>query len=337
MHGTADATRKDTLSGLLRVALAGVAWGTIPLVIRAADGASVIKVFYRVFFAGIAVFLYMLAKGRLREIYALPRRKLFQIGVQGALLTLNWVLFLTALDLTSVATAELLAYTGPVFVAALAPFVTGERFDRRIIAPILLSLGGIAVILAPQGLAVASPRQLLGAGLAFASALTYAALLLRSKKILRGVTAPALMVVEYTVASLLVLPAVAYFYAHGQGPSTGRAYAALLTLGIVHSAIVGMIFLAGLRKVRTDHAAVLMYAEPVSAVLFAAAFLGERLTVWTVLGGAMVVAGGLVVARLEPTFGPDAPSPGDDGMSAESSAADCHSSTTADGASPGVG
>ena len=71
-----------------------------------------------------------------------------------------------------------------------------------------------------------------------------------------------------------------------------------MTLGVVHTALAGFIFLGGLRRVRTDRAAILMYAEPVSAVIFAALFLGEPLTAATVAGGAMVVPGGILVARL---------------------------------------
>ena len=292
-------TRRDSLIGLLRIATAGLIWGSIPLVLRAADGASVIKVFYRVLFGGLALVLWMLLTGRLGEVTALPRRKLIQLIVQGILLTINWVLFLTALDLTNVATAELLGYMGPVFVAGLAPFVTGERFDRRIIVPIAAALGGIVVILAPQGLALHSPRQLLGAILAASSALTYAALLLRSKKILQGVSGSTLMIVEYATASVILLPFVIWMYAKGQGPTTLASYGALATLGIVHTALAGIIFLGGLRRVRTDHAAVLTYAEPASAVIFAALFLGEPLTIPTVIGGAMVVAGGALVAAME--------------------------------------
>ncbi len=300
-------TRRDNLIGLSRVAIAGVIWGTIPLVLRAADGASVIKVFYRVFFAAVTLAIYMLVTGRFSEITGLSRSKLLQVAGQGVILTLNWVLFLSALDRTNVATAELLGYTGPVFVAALAPFVTGERFDLRILLPLGLSLGGIVVILAPQGLAVAGGSELFGAVLAFLSALTYATLLLRSKKILRGISGAALMVVEYTVASAILLPFVTVLYARGQGPAAAGSYVALATLGVVHTAVAGIIFLGGLRATRTDHAAILTYAEPVAAVLFAAAFLGESLTAWTVVGGAMVVAGGLAVARLTPAAEPAAP------------------------------
>ena len=94
-------------------------------------------------------------------------------------------------------------------------------------------------------------------------------------------------------------------YARGQGPTGAVSYAALVTLGVVHTAGTGIFFLSGLRRVRADHAAIIMYAEPVSAVLFAAALLGEPLTAFTVAGGLMVVGGGVLVARLEPTFGPE--------------------------------
>lgn len=281
------------------VGAAGLIWGSIPVVLHAADGASVVKVFYRVFFAGIALSAWMLASGGWDEVRSLPAAKLRQLITQGAILTVNWVLFLSALDLTNVATAELLGYMGPVFVAARAPMVTKERFDARILVPMALALGGIVVILAPQGLAVAGGKQLLGAVLSGLSAITYAILLLRSKKILHGVSGRALMIVEYGTASVLLLPFVVWFTAHGQGPSSLASYGALGVLGVVHTALAGLIFLAGLRRVRTDHAAVLTYTEPASAVVFAAIFLAQPLTLPTIVGGVMVVCGGALVALLE--------------------------------------
>jgi drug/metabolite transporter (DMT)-like permease len=241
----------------------------------------------------------MAATGRLGELGGLGRRKLASVALQGAILTLNWALFLTALDLTNVATAELLAYTGPVFVALLAPLVTGEPFRGRVFVPLSLALVGIALILAPQGLGLTGGRQLIGAVLAFASALTYAALLLRSKKLLQGISGGALMLVEYSVASVLLVPFMVWEYAHGHGPTGPASYAALICLGLVQTAFAGIIFLRGLRRLRTDSAAILTYAEPASAVVFAALFLGEPLTWWTVAGGTLVIVAGVVVARFE--------------------------------------
>lgn len=305
-------TRGERLSGLIRVALTGIVWGTIPLVLRAADGDPWVKVFYRVLFATVVIGIWMLLTGRWRELLTLGAKKWGQVIGQGLLLMVNWLLFLTALDMTEVATAELLGYTGPVFVAVLTPLVTGDRFDRRIVLPLTLALGGIVVILAQHGLALGGGRQALGAALAAASALTYAALLLRSKKIIRGISSGALMVGEYGVATLVLLPIVIWSYAHGGGPTSAGSYAALVTLGVVHTALTGFVFLSGLRRIRADHAGVLMYAEPVSAVIFAAMFLGEPLTIATVIGGAMVVLGGVLVARIEPASGIEAPAPASD-------------------------
>ncbi len=309
MPHDAASSSGERLSGLIRVALAGVIWGTIPLALRAAEGAPAVKVFFRVFCAAVVVGIWMLFGGRWRELVGLGRSKWLQVISQGLLLTVNWFLFLTALDLTTVATAELLGYTGPVLVAALTPLVLGDRFDVRIILPLALALGGIIVILAQHGLTLGTPRQTLGAGMAAASALTYAALLLRSKKMLRGISSGALMLGEYTVASAVLLPFTVHAYATGAGPGSAGSYAALITLGVVHTALTGFIFFSGLRVVRADHASILMYAEPVSAVVFAALFLREPLTLATVAGGAMVVLGGALVARMGPSVGIEAPSP----------------------------
>lgn len=295
---TAD-TPRDRLIGLARVAAAGLIWGSIPVFLRAADGATYVKLFFRIATAAVVIGGWMVATGGWRELLGLSAAKWRQVLLQGLLLTLNWLLFLTALDIADVATAELLGYTGPLYVAALAPFVTGERFDRRIVMPLLLAMGGIVVILAPHGVNVGGGEQLLGAALAACSGLTYAILLLRSKKILRGISSSALMIVEYGVGTIVLAPFVVAAYLRGDVPSTPGAYAALVTLGVVHTALSGFIFLGGLRRVRTDHAAILTYVEPVSAVVFAALLLSEPLTWATVFGGAMVVFGGVTVARME--------------------------------------
>ncbi len=304
--------RRDSVGGLLRVASAGVIWGTIPLVLRLSDGAPTVMVFYRVAIAGLASVVWMAVTGRLGELKALSTRKLLDVALQGVLLAVNWMLFLSALDMTKVAVAELLGYTGPVFVAALGPVVSRERFDRHILLPLALALGGIVVIVAPQGITITSGRETLGAALAFCASLTYALLMLRSKRIIRDISTGSLMVVQYVAASILLAPALLLL----PGPSTPLAVGALVTLGLVQTFFAGLVFLSGLRRVRTDHAAILMYSEPVSAVLFAALLLAEPLTLYTVIGGAMVVGGGLLVTRLEPGFGPDAPTPGAEGDAA---------------------
>jgi len=285
---------KRETPALAQVALAATIWGSIPVFVRAVDASSFVIVFWRVAFAGLTLLTYLAARGRLREVLTLPRRRVFALMGMGALLTLNWVLFFTAISLTDVAVAVLLAYCGPVFVAALTPLVTREPFDRRVVVPLALALGGVAVIVNPASAAFDGSQAIVGAGLAFASAVTYAVLVLNAKRLLQGIPATVYMVVEYGTACMLLLPVVLL----SEGPSAPREWLSLAALGVVNTALTGFLFLSALRRARADHAAIITYAEPVSAVVIAALVLGEPLTAGTVLGGVLVVVAGIIVSRL---------------------------------------
>jgi drug/metabolite transporter (DMT)-like permease len=289
--------------GLAKVAVAATIWGTIPVLVRAADASPFVVVFWRVAFAGIVLAGYLIVAGRLREVFGLPRRTKLALTGMGALLTLNWVLFFTAIQLTEVAVAVLLAYLGPVFVAVLAPLVSRERFDARVLLPLGLALGGTIVIIGPQDLSLDGSGSILGAALAFCSAITYAVLVVNAKRLVQGVPATVYMVFEYSVAAILLLP----FVLASPGPSGLEAWLALAALGVINTALTGFLFLSALRSVRADHAAIITYAEPVSAVIFAALLLDEALTLATVVGGAAVVAGGIAVARLRVGASVDGP------------------------------
>lgn len=295
--------RSDSLSGLARVAIAATTWGTIPVFVRMVHVNAAVIVFWRVIMAASVALVVLLAKKQFGIWKTLAPRRRFAIVGMGCLLAVNWALYLGALQLTKVSVAVLLAYCGPVFVAAMTPIIAREPFDRRLVLPLVLALGGVVTIVGPQDLSLESGTELLGAGMALASAFTYAMLVLNAKRLIHGVPTSVYMLGEYVGAALLLLPAVFLF----DGPSQPTEWAGLAGLGILNTAITGMIFLSGLRMIRADHAAMLTYAEPVSAVLFSALLLGEPITSMTVLGGGLVVAGGVLVARMEPQQGIETP------------------------------
>jgi drug/metabolite transporter (DMT)-like permease len=146
------------------------------------------------------------------------------------------------------------------------------------------------------------PNVGLGAALAGGSSLTYSLLILNAKRLLHGTSPVTVMIAEDVVAAVLLLPAVFLL----QGPSTRVEWLALVVLALVHTVFTGLLFMGGLQRVRADHAAVLCYAEPVSAVVFGALFLHQPVTALIALGGAGVVAGGVMVARMDTGFGQEA-------------------------------
>ncbi len=285
-----SAHRSQYLSGLARIAFAGMLWGTIPLLVR-------------LIFAALVALTVVSSRGERGRWRGLQRRHRTAILGIGVLLACNWVLYLASLQLTKVAVAVILAYCGPVIVAGLAPIVTRERFDRRLLVPLALSFAGVVTIVGPRDIALADGTEHLGALLALASAFTYALLVVNAKRLLAHVPAPVYMLGEYAGAALVLAPALFLF----PGPSGPAAWAAIAALGIVDTGLTGLIFLSGLRRVRADHAAMLTYAEPLSAVLLSAIFLHERLTPLTLAGGIAILTAGLLVARMEPQPALEAP------------------------------
>lgn len=276
--------------------MAGVVWGSIPIFVRMVDVSPFVIVFWRVAFGAATALIYLLITGKVKELKHLRGRGILALLALGALLAVNWVLFFGAFALTRVAVVELISYTGPVFVAALAPLAIRERFDLHIVVPLVLALGGTALIFGMGGLSGRDDDSLWGALMAFGTALIYAGLMLTSKRLLRTIDPPVLAFGEYVFAAILLLPAVFLL----PGPTGGKEWGALATLGAVHTTIAILVFLSGLRRVRADHAAVFTYAEPVTAVIFAAIFLAEPLGWATAVGGALVVTAGVLVARMAP-------------------------------------
>jgi len=303
--------------GLLLIALSGVLWGTIPLLVRSIEPivvdvrllgggiemTSAVIVFWRVAFSAIALAMIITARRSWSVLISTGRRSLLALIMNGVLLATHWVLFFGALTMTDVAIAEFLTFTGPIYVAALIPLVSSEDFDRRVLPPIVLALVGLAVILAPEMVAPKSSSEVTGAIMALLAALTYAALMLNTKRLLSGIPMTTIMFTESAVAAVFLAP-IALSIPQPQG---SNEWAALLTLGLFHSVAVVFIFMTGLRSVRADHASALTYAEPVSAVLYATVLLGEPPTIYALVGGIAVVAAGILVARLEPSPGAEGP------------------------------
>ena len=76
-----------------------------------------------------------------------------------------------------------------------------------------------------------------------------------------------------------------------------------MILGIALTGVTGIVYVGALKWVPATTAGILAYMEPVSAALLAAVILGETLTPAVIVGGAAIVAAGVVVASRTPAPG----------------------------------
>jgi drug/metabolite transporter (DMT)-like permease len=189
-------------------------------------------------------------------------------------------------------TAGLLLATEPVWVMVLGRVFLGERGGGRAWLGSAVALGGVAMLAGPGALTGAhGNRELAGAGLVLAGTLAFGAytIVLRPLSQSYGaVPATAASTVAGTVpylgfAGTLLAPAHA-----GLNPAVW-AEIAFLAFG---STVAGMLLwnLAVLSG-GTTRVSLLLYLEPVVSVLGAVVFLGERLSLVTIAGGLLILAG----------------------------------------------
>jgi drug/metabolite transporter, DME family len=277
---------RHTLGSLL-VAACALTWGAIGIIVRELALPPLVIVFFRVAIAGCAVTAGLLLLRR-RELLRGMRPGLL---VLGGLLALHWGLYFAAIKETSVASAVLVTYAGPILMAVLAAVVLGERITRTVVVALVVSVGAIVLITLPGGDGGGEVRAA-GVALALAAAVTYAVLIVTLKRQTAGTHPVTIVVFQMLGASLCLLPAVLLADWHADAGEWG--YLALLGVGL--TACTGVAYVAAIRWVPVTTAGILSYMEPVSAAVLAAVLLGEPLTAGVVAGGMVLVGAGVAVA-----------------------------------------
>lgn len=246
--------------------------------------APVVIVFGRVVFACAA--LAAVPAARRASLRIRPGRDLFLLAACGLVLAAHWTMFFKSVQVSSVAVG-LLAYSSfPVFTAFLEPMMTRERWEPESLLYALFCVLGIALIVPGFDLSDAVVRGVLwglGAGL------TFSVLSVLDRGLASRHPSPVVALVQDLFAGLCLAPA-----ALGAGlPRSGRDWALLAVLGVVCTAAAHTLFIDGIKGVGARTASVLSSLEPVYGIGLALVFLGERPSLRTAAGGAVVLAAAL--------------------------------------------
>jgi DME family drug/metabolite transporter len=304
--GTTTARPPERMRGYLEVGLASLANGSIGVMVTYADMPATMLLCLRMMFAAAALGIVVLVTGSWRDLRT-PGAPLRVLGISVAL-SLNLILYFIAIRYTGVAVAILLSYLAPVYLAFVAPLVLKEKTEPAVYVAIAVGLAGMALILVPglvlEGVKLSAAGLLCG----WAAGVMYAVYLLFAKS-LRSLNVRSTPVVftqsAFTAAVMLVPGLLAVGAAHYDFRGIDLLMAALL--GLVTTAFSFSVFMDGLHHIRVQHASIIAYVEPVSAPLYALFLLGQVPSRWTIAGGALIVAAGILVvlyARGEPELEP---------------------------------
>ena len=228
-------------------------------------------------------------------------RELRQPGVPLLLLALglvvagNLICYFVSIRYAGVAIAIFLSYMAPVYLAVVAPLFLKERTERVVWLALGISVAGMLAIVLPGAFAGGASFSVVGVTAGTAAGFGYAGCLLLRKKLRPLVTSATIVLSESTCTAVAVLPLGLWQIHSVRYVFSGTDVLMAVLLGSLTTALSFTLFVDGMHYIKVQHTSIIGYLEPVSAPLFALLFLGQRLSTWTILGGALIIAAGVLL------------------------------------------
>lgn len=280
----------DQMKGVLLTAIGVLFITPDSLLIRLMDGPVLVTVFWRAAFAAVVVISGTVLVYREQTLTIYHRLGWYGLAY-AAFMSLGTIMFVSAIQLTSVANTVFIASTAPVFAALVSRLFLGERISRRMLWTIALSLLGIAVIafgsVSGHSSTGSDTPSLLG-DLAALGAAIGLAIAFTAARAGRAVSMVPAVGISYLITVIVVLPFIISTPDFMPDAHTFWVYGALLGLVFVP---LGTGFMAlGPRYISSAEVSLLLLLEAVLAPLLVWAILKDYPGMLSIIGGAIVVS-----------------------------------------------
>lgn len=239
----------------------------------------------RTFIGALFLVLIFVASRQKVRFWRNKRHSLY-LAMSGVAMGASWMFLFEAYRQIGVSVATLAYYCGPVIVMILAPLIFKENMT---VTKLLGFLAVVLGMLCVNGQALLHGRVSWGLLFGILAAITYALMVIFNKKAtsITGLENP----MWQLITSFLT---VALFLGLRQGLAIDIAPGSLipiLILGIVNTGIGCYFYFSSIGDLPVQTVAILGYLEPLSALFFSAALLGETLSPLQWVGAALILGG----------------------------------------------
>ncbi len=274
--------RQNTFPPIAFIVIAVLLWSTGGLFIKMTTLDSFAVNLGRSFFAAITVAVFTYKKGLRLDKFTLLSAFLYA----GTLSC-----FVYATKNTTAANAIFLQYTAPIYILIFAPFILKEKFRFSDLLTVVLCIAGMSFFfLEPQNAANTLAANVFAGNIAaLASGLFFGLyfILLRHPKSLR--VNPALSVFYGNI--IIVLLMLPFLASNPPEQLTSNDFLAILFLGVFQIGIAYILFTKGIADgVRSLDASIIGFIEPLLNPVWVFVFVGERPSLWALLGGTIIIA-----------------------------------------------
>jgi len=213
--------------------------------------------------------------------------------ISGMLIGINWMLLFEAYNYTTVSVATLCYYMQPTIVILLSPLIFKERLTRKKAICATFAIIGMVLVSGVIGDNGSRGGSLRGIMLGLGAAVFYAMVVIMNKRI-RGIDAYQKTTIQLLSAGAVMIPYLLLTDGFAGASFDLRTICLLLFVGIVHTGIAYVLYFGSMDGLRVQSIALFSYIDPVSALLFSALLLGERLSVPSMIGAVMIIGSAVV-------------------------------------------
>ncbi|MGY2288275.1 DMT family transporter [Pseudomonas sp. SDO528_S397] len=211
--------------------------------------------------------------------------------LSGVAIVGNWLLLFESYSRASIAISTAVYNVQPFMLVLLAAVFLGEKITVQKLTWLALAFAGmLAIVTAHGSLSGSGDDYAVGVSLALGAAFLYAIAALIIKR-LKAVPPHLMALIQVSTGAVLLAPLMQW-----QGVSTSaQSWAALLTLGVVHTGLMYVLLYGAIQKLPTAITGALSFIYPIAAIGVDWIAFGHRLgwTQWLGVAAILLAAAGL--------------------------------------------
>jgi drug/metabolite transporter (DMT)-like permease len=220
------------------------------------------------------------------------------VGI-GVILAAHFALWITSLELTSIASSVLLVTAHPVLVGPISHYFFKERLSTINTVGIILSVTGVSIlVIGNYGLGSFTLDSLEGNILAMLGGVAAGLYILGGRKMRKTVSIASYAFVVYSVGTLVLFVICLLFSAPVYNLNL-QVYGIILIMAVVSGIFGHTLYNWSLEYVRASVASVFLLGEPIGSSLLAYAipWIHQIPSQFTLIGGGIILLGIYLTAR----------------------------------------
>jgi drug/metabolite transporter, DME family len=228
--------------------------------------------------------LLTMSKIQLKEKVKIDKRHYALFVIYGITVATYQIAYFSAVISIMVSVATLIALcTAPIFVAILSRIFLKEKMGTTVITALVISIVGTSLIIDLRGDQILAGTSYWGYILALGAGLSYAIYTLCGKELVVYYPSTKVISITFSLGALIMLPFVKI-----PGNLSWYAWAILLYLGVIPTAIAYIIFTQGLKKSSATKASIATLFEPLTSTALSVLLMGEKFNVSQLLGALLL-------------------------------------------------